>query len=62
VTAFRTRRLAAFLVQKAQLQRVVAVALLVAHLEHRTGPDLQDRDRVDLALLVVHLRHADLQT
>ena len=59
VTALGPGRLASFLVLEAELQRVVAVALLVADLEHGARTELQDRHGGELAGLVVNLRHAD---
>ena len=55
MAALRQRRLVARLVEEAELHGVVAVDVLGADLQHRTGADLQDRDRGELARFVVKI-------
>ena len=53
--------LAARLVLEPELQGDVAVALRRAHLEHWAGAAFDDGDGIELALVVVDVRHADLE-
>src|SRR5262249_23071575 len=62
MSAFGPYRLLAQLVLKSKLNGMIAVAFRRAHLQNRTGTDGQDRHRSHFALVVKHLRHADLQT
>ena len=48
------------LVLEPELDGLVAVAVLGPDLEDRAGADLQDGDRLGVAVVVVHLRHPDL--
>src|SRR5205823_1296682 len=61
VAALGAGGLLALLVAEAELHRVVAVALLRAHLQDGARPQLDDGDGGDLARGVVNLRHPDLR-
>ena len=62
VAPLRAVGLASLLVLEAELDRVIAVAILIADLQDGAGADLQYRDRLNLAGVVVNLRHSHFQT
>src|SRR5205807_1243744 len=61
MTSLRAGRFAARLVEKADLHRIVTVALVVANKQHGTRAGLQHRDGSQLARFIVNLRHSHLQ-
>src|SRR5438874_234544 len=61
MAALLPRRFAACLVLEADLNRMVAVAHLIANEQNRTRPDLQNGDGLQLAAFVINLRHSDFK-
>ena len=60
MTTFTATGQAAGLIEKAELHRFVAIALLGANLEHVTRARLNDGDGDAIPRLVINLRHPDL--
>jgi hypothetical protein len=62
VPAFRPSSLATKLIHKPDLQRIIAVPLLFADLQHWARSHSQDCHRGQLPLFVVNLSHTDFQS
>ena len=62
VAALRADGLAPRLVPEAKLHGVITVALRRTDLQHRAGAAFDDGDGIEIAFVVVDLRHADFET